>query len=647
MIGMFPTLQADELFYSACARYADLMGYPNHHAVQHALFGTTTATAVVDLPSQLARFVARLPGGGPYTVPQLLDGHTLLPYYQRFMKTAQHATLVAAMTGERGGAINLVTGRAPSRVPATAQLRYCDTCIDEDIGQMGTPAWRRIHQAPGVVLCPIHRARLRESGLRVLGRTLRHGFVSLACVRDGSDAVLPLRGPRHHLQTLAEDTAWLLAHPGAPTPPAELFRRYRSALAARGWIRGRMQVRMRELREAFQAHYGSELLASLGCDFEPRDGDWLGRLLRKPRTGQHPVRHLLVMRFLELSPAEFFGQAPDGSLGTERASGCEDGDRAAREGCPNPVCVSIRVGSEAAESVSTVPAVVGVSPRVVVCGTCGFAYESGRREGRGRSVVAYGPVWERALRELAADPEVALKRIAKRLGVDQLTVRRQAHRLGVWRDGWSRKGLGQISREAYRTACRAQIESRRGTEREGWLALRAAHPKASMGELMDLAPTGLWLTKYDRPWLRAHQPTWRKETPRSLRVDWPARDAELVAALHSAMNHLLAQAGEPVQLSAAALRRATGRHAQLERGPELLPRCHAFLAAVAEPPLTFARRRAHWAAEQFLREGITPPRWRLVRRAGLRAEPEAALREELDSLVEALTSLVPRQTVSG
>lgn len=61
MIGCFPDPYPDELLYSVCARFHERVQYPNKKSTIRELFGSITATAVVDLPSNLGNLVAALP----------------------------------------------------------------------------------------------------------------------------------------------------------------------------------------------------------------------------------------------------------------------------------------------------------------------------------------------------------------------------------------------------------------------------------------------------------------------------------------------------------------------------------------------------------------------------------------------------------
>jgi hypothetical protein len=84
MIGFFPDPYPDELLYSACARYANRTKYLNKHSVIIELFGKRGLSAIMDFPTRLEYFISILPEGHNYSVEQLINENTILPYRSTF-----------------------------------------------------------------------------------------------------------------------------------------------------------------------------------------------------------------------------------------------------------------------------------------------------------------------------------------------------------------------------------------------------------------------------------------------------------------------------------------------------------------------------------------------------------------------------------
>src|SRR6266540_3941950 len=132
MMGHFPTPYPDELLYSICARFNDRACYPNKKAVLLELFGTPNAIAVVDLPGHLGRLIEAIPSNKYYSVQRLIDCHTLLPYYSRFITLSTVKRLQIQMRGSGGSSIHACAGVTASRVRPFQWLRYCPSCATED-----------------------------------------------------------------------------------------------------------------------------------------------------------------------------------------------------------------------------------------------------------------------------------------------------------------------------------------------------------------------------------------------------------------------------------------------------------------------------------------------------------------------------------
>ncbi len=99
MVGFFPDPYPDELFYSVCARYHHRVRYRAHRSTAQDLFGARTVAAI-DLPSSLNHLIAALPPDHRYPVDQLIDNHTLLPFYAPFLPPERVTRLRHSMAEE-------------------------------------------------------------------------------------------------------------------------------------------------------------------------------------------------------------------------------------------------------------------------------------------------------------------------------------------------------------------------------------------------------------------------------------------------------------------------------------------------------------------------------------------------------------------
>lgn len=453
MIGHFPLPYPDELLYSMCARFSTRMGYSSKQAVVKDLFGRVNVVAAVSLPGHLEELVANLPPGYPGSLNRFIDEHTLLPYYGPFQPVERLQQLRADMAGNYGPVIHRRAGLNSSRIAAPARLRYCRQCVEQDRQKWGEGYWHRLHQVPGVELCPDHQLWLNQSSVAVQAsvKSKWYEFISLeqalatepapaqsaALARNetGSSDLEPHPDP-HPLEKwrswcvqLAQDTRWLLDQSGLAPGLRELRQRYLTRLIDSDLATYTGVVRIDRLRAAFANHYCSEFLAELHCELNsgsPRM-NWLTRLVQAPDTAQHPLYHLLLMQFLGLSAAEFF------SLPLER--------RPFGRGpwaCLNPVGGHYRE-LKVRECTISYKKVRGAHPPVGTfgCQECGYIY---LREGPDKSpedsfrisrMVSFGRVWEARLGELWHDPTINSREIGPLLGVCWVTVKYRAGQLGL------------------------------------------------------------------------------------------------------------------------------------------------------------------------------------------------------------------------
>lgn len=313
MIGSFPNLYPEELVYSACARYSERVAYSNKRAVVVELFSAENVKAIVDLPCHLGSLVAGLQPGHSYTVDHLIDNHTLLPYYSRFIPPARLEAIRSDMANGSGQRIHTRAGIKASKVSNPYKLRFCPACATDDRHQFGETYWHRVHQVPGVLVCPSHNIVLQDSSVFTQPHS-RFDFISTESVVPAESVASTgtvWGGDQVHgdkLIRIARDAAWLLTHVNSATIAKDIQSHYIEELVRRGLALDTGRVRSAELLQAFLQYYSSELVQTLGCPLdESGRRTWLAPLLRADARDmmQHPLYHLLLIQFLGYSAEEF------------------------------------------------------------------------------------------------------------------------------------------------------------------------------------------------------------------------------------------------------------------------------------------------------------------------------------------------------
>lgn len=314
MLPFFPSLLPDELLYSAVARLKSRLRVSEHSRFEALLFGDNQGTAVVDLPARVSRLLERIPGSSQLRVDDLLWKHTLLPLHTAFTTAKRaRAALTSLQIGSGQGVHRLLNANA--RMPPTPEsLQFCPACLIQDAADYGEPYWHRIHQAPGVMRCPIHGQRLKRSTLQRTRRQNRHVFVPAmdACPPDAPElrCSLTLLEQQH----ASRDLLWLLETPVMGWESGVLATAYAHLSVAAGYGKESGQLALTRIESDVARHYGETSLASLGIPFQEhrKSRSWIVRLVRGDATSFSALQHHLVIRFLGSTVSQFIRFARSG-----------------------------------------------------------------------------------------------------------------------------------------------------------------------------------------------------------------------------------------------------------------------------------------------------------------------------------------------
>jgi len=176
MILQFPTPYPDELLYSVIARYHIRAGNLFWKHTLDDLFGKRTTCATVFLPSGIRSLVQRLPQNTTLTEQELIEKHTMYPFYTVFLPTEKAQSIYEAMLSDDGKKIYMQSGMMASAIPQNQYLKYCPSCFQEDLTKYGELYWHRLHQLPGNLICTKHELWLEDSTVPIT-HSNKHAFI--------------------------------------------------------------------------------------------------------------------------------------------------------------------------------------------------------------------------------------------------------------------------------------------------------------------------------------------------------------------------------------------------------------------------------------------------------------------------------------
>jgi hypothetical protein len=212
------------------------------------------------------------------------------------------------------------------------------------------------------------------------------------------------------------------------------------------------------------------------------------------------------------------------------------------------------------------------------CQTCGQV-QARCCVGHARTWVRdYDNLWRTHLAELWMDPELSVRAISRVLKVSCDTTRKHALKLGL---PLIRAGHRPLSVRSYSHLLVPKAQKRvQKVEslRKRWLGAKRKHPElAARGLRQKLPAVYATLFRYDRNWLKVHQPP-RK--PRELSVNWNERDEAPCRKLEMAACRL-----QPV--TPGRLARAAGMNGWISDRLSRLPRARKTLLRLTRGRQTY------------------------------------------------------------
>jgi hypothetical protein len=294
----------DELWWSWMARNMDTVGLNTPGTNHSLLVGNKRSIGSALLPRQIAATISSL--DATLTIDEVIDLHTLLPLYAAFVDTVKTAKARTIMAGN--GNLEFALGIAAGG-DYDLSLRGCSACIERDRNKHGTAFWRTSLQAPGTLVCPEDKHPLMRSDVSARVASQVPLFVTI----DKASFTQPTKiSPRciGDAIWIAKANQSIIAKRPANPGGARLTSLYRIHLEKRGFIDKFGRLAFGELMAAFLGRM-TRVLQLVECDIPDRNvrDNWVARLARYPRSEQSPLKHILLMRFLNLAPLAALAEA--------------------------------------------------------------------------------------------------------------------------------------------------------------------------------------------------------------------------------------------------------------------------------------------------------------------------------------------------
>ncbi|MHC5725135.1 MAG: TnsD family Tn7-like transposition protein [Nostoc sp.] len=500
--------------------------------------------------------------------------------------------------------------------------------MEEDLQNYGESYWHRLHQTPGVLVCPVHGVTLQDSTIPIQGFN-RHEYYAASLENC---LVIPIQQAYSQetlkkLRLLAQDISWLITSNLFSRELEWFQRKYIALLTEKDFATATGRVNQKRLLDNFLFFYGAEVLEAVNSmvNYE-NEQNWLFSIVRKHRKSFHPIRHLLVIRFLTNSIEEFFNTDYQYKPFGEGPWLCLN---AAVDHYLKPVITNLVVTH----------CLDNKKPLGTFSCSCGMVYcrtgpdETDEDKQRIGKVKTYGQFWEQKLKELVEIQKLGLRETARQLKVDSRTVKRYTAILKL-KTFWKSSEKNQLvdSQEVLDSNLNL-ANDHKIKYREIWKALQQQYPEASKTTLRGLAKgTYIWLYRNDKEWLNKNSPSLKVPVPYSGKVDWAERDKQVLEKVKNAVLTFMS-AEKPARITICRIGKSIGLLALLEKHWAEMPLTKVYLESVTETVEDFQIRRIKWAIKRLDDCGEEIQPWKVIRLAALRENcserVQAALESEL------------------
>ena len=631
MIGFFPTPHEDEILYSVLARYHQKSGNTSITATVEDLFGVKKLTAIIDFPCNLSNLISSMPVTWNFKLESLVNNNTLFPLYNPFWTKERSKTILEIMKGKSSQLVHRKSGAISNSFSQLKYLRFCPICFEKDISEKGEAYWHRLHQVKGVLVCPDHKVELQNSKIKTyeLNPQCYYPANVANCNYNNEKTSEYSLNQVDRLSSLAEDVRFIINNNEICSKGPEWIKNsYLTILSKQGLISWKGKVDQETLVDKFIEYYTPEFLSALDSMPDPGNThNWVSMMVRKYDILPHPIKHLLIIKFLAGSIQGFFQTNQNDKLFEEGPYPCLNG---ASEHYLQPVITD-----------KTVSYSRNKNPIATFSCPCGFIYT---RKGPDKSIEdlnkyttikEYGSIWENRLRELIEGKKLHLREVARELKVDLSTVRKYVARLNL-KTEWMLDESADRFRKSGKDKSIIIAKNVRYAYRNRWLALTLEHKDTSKSRLRKIdVRTYNWLNYNDKEWLKENSPVLFKKIKPDTIVNWENRDRQLKQQIEEIVKKLLESDGRPERISSERIGKELGILYLLRNSLNKIPITKTYLESVRESIEEYRIRRIKWAAKELESNGVPLKEWKIRELTGLFNVSSSAIDNTINDEIDA------------
>jgi hypothetical protein len=596
----FPTPYKDECLTGILGRLAKRTLCNSPKRLSDDLFGDSNVTATIDLPSHLIALQQNVSHIFPYSVDQIIEHFTLYNFYSPFLQDWKRIKILESMKGTNGSTIHTRAGINASNISKNRFPKFCPICFMEDVQEYGEGYFHLAHQIPDII-CVRHNCLLLEYMPEI--REI-HGRQFLFLPEE----------PRSHWTHKSNKYPRLL---DISTTLSMILHRqmdfdinnidYEEKIFNTSYVRGR-KIDQMKFSEDFMAYYGSDLLRLLLPKQRASDhGRWIAEILRRPLHIFHPIRHIMINEFIKtLSSSCAESKPPFGNGPWKCFNKASD-----HFGLAVITRMTTHVDSKSGHQIG-----------IFEC-ECGMIYSMSFTSSMANSIEetirikVWGDRWMQRLRQEIKSGK-SFRKIAFLLGTTASTV-----------SDYSKPSSPLLDNTM-------EIETLRKTKRKEWDKLLNKFKNQRVKKARESSPkTYAWLYRNDSEWLVIiNKLNSFKNTDVELRLDWGKLDEKIISLLTQCLTKLKKENFRGRITKTLLSTMINHQHYIIGKNIRHLPKSEKFLTENIESVESAQIRRIHVAAKHLKNVYKVVPRWKLMRKAGLKENLKQKITSEIERVLK-------------
>jgi hypothetical protein len=583
------------------------MGKSNAKETLQELFQNKNKMPTVQLPCNITN-ICKAVNNNMYDEDYIINRHTNLPFYYPFLNENNQNYIRKIMKNNNAQGIYAKVGIIAGGVCNKRKLHYCPNCVKDDIRRVGEAYFHRIHQIPGVLVCPIHLCELNKYELRNTER----GRISLVKINSKQIDLAARYIADNEINTvlikIAKNAQYLLDNNLVNINQHILVKRYKEILRNKGLITPKNRVRQKLLNSMFKKYYNNRLLEMLDSKVDNKESNWLKSTLRCPRNYINPIRHILFILFISEDIQSFIGY------------GRVNNNNKVSWLCLNKVCkyykkniikdYRLTVDYKAKKPIGTFK-----------CEYCGFEYSRNINQNDRENIYkigrikSFGHLWQDKLIDLIECKQYNVNKISKIMGCDPKTIVKYARKLG--------KGDYINSKIRFKKYKKTKsIKNYKNIYSKDILLFISNNINCTRTEVRKtLEKQYMWFYRNDKGWLNDNLPKVRKQLERksniNIRVDWNKRDKEIYIQIKNTYIEMIRNS-QNMRITKSILGNKLGISALLDYYLEKLPKTKKYIGEISETVEEFQIRRVKKICRTMIHQNCEIKLWKVMRIAGLK-----------------------------